>query len=124
VIEHQAVSAAQLLGCGGELTDDVFSAGGWVREGGVSERDPIGSDRLPLRTLEAVNVGLGGIPLALPGKGGSLLLPDTGALGLVEYQWWWAVVEVGVAMDTVVVFVANVWVFMVEKSVGSVAPWI
>ena len=36
VIEHQAVSAAQLLGCGGELTDDVLSAGSWVREGWVS----------------------------------------------------------------------------------------
>ena len=103
VVEHQAVSAAQLLGGGGELTDDVFSAGSWVREGGVSQRDPVGSNGLALRTLEAVNVGLGGVPLALPGKGGCLLLPDTGALGLVEYQWRWAVVEVGVAMDTVVV---------------------
>ena len=36
VIEDQAVSAAQLLGCGRELTDDVFSAGSWVREGWVS----------------------------------------------------------------------------------------
>ena len=103
VIEHQAVSATQLLGCGRELTDDVFSAGGWVREGRVSQRDAIWSNSLALRTLETINVGLGSVPLALPGKGRGLFLPDTGSLGFVEYQRRGAVVEVGIAMDAVVV---------------------
>ena len=87
MIEHQAVSAAQLLGCGRELTDDVFSAGSWVREGRVSQRDAIGSNSLAIRTLETIDVRLGSVPLALPGEGGGLLLPDTGTLGFVEYQW-------------------------------------
>ena len=103
MIEHQAVSAAQLLGCGRELADDVFSAGSWVREGWVSQRDPIGSNGLAIGTLETIDVWLGGVPLALPGEGGRLLLPDTGTLGLVEDQGWGAVVEVRIAMDTVVV---------------------
>ena len=103
VVEHQAVSAAQLLGSGRELTDDVFSAGSWVRERWVSKRDAIGTNCLSLRTLETINVWLGSIPLALPGKGGCLFLPDTGALGFVKYQRRGAVVQVRIAVDTVVV---------------------
>lgn len=122
VIKHQAVSAAQLLWSGGELAHDVFPAGGWVGEGRMSQRDPIGSNSLSLGTLETINVWLGGVPLALAGKGGGLLLSDTSSLGLVEYQGWGTVVEMRVAVHAVVVFAANVGVFMVEESVGSVAP--
>ena len=141
MIEHEAVSAAQLLGGGGELADDVLPAGGRVGEGGMGQGDAVRSDGLSFRALEAINVGLGGVPLALPGEGGGLLLPNAGALGLVEYQRRRTVVEVGVAVDTVVVpgdiglkdikdyeincsLVADVGVFMVEEAIGSVAPWI
>jgi len=124
MIKHQAVSAAQLLGSGRELADDVLPAGGRMGEGGVSQRDAIGTNGLTLGTFEAINVWLGSVPLTLPGEGGSLLLPDAGSLGLVEYQWRGAVVEMRVAVHTVVVFVTNVGVFMVEESVGSVAPLI
>ena len=41
--------------------------------------------------------------LALPGEGGCLLLPDAGALGLVEDEGGRAVVDVWVAVHTVVV---------------------
>lgn len=124
VIEDETVGAAQLLGSSRKLADDVLPAGGWVGEGGVSQGDAIRSNGLTLGTLKAINVGLGSVSLALPGEGGSLLLPDAGSLGLIEYQWWRAVVEVGVAVHAIVVFVTSVGIFVVEKSVGSVAPWV
>ena len=103
MIKDKTVSAAQLLGSGGELAHDVLPAGGRVGEGGMGQGDAVRSDGLPLGALEAVNVRLGGVPLTLPGEGGGLLLPHAGPLGLVEDEGWGAVVEVRVAVDTVVV---------------------
>ena len=103
MIKDKTVSAAQLLGSGGELAHDVLPAGGRVGEGGMGQGDAVRSDGLPLGALEAVNVRLGGVPLALSGEGGGLLLPHAGPLGLVEDEGWGAVVEVRVAVDTVVV---------------------
>merc|ERR1712061_592578 len=93
----------------------------WGGEGGVSQGDAVSSDGFTLRTLETVNVGLDHGGLALPGEGGGLLLPGAGALGLVEDEGWRAVVDVGVAVHAVVVFVAHFRVLVVEEAVSSVA---
>ena len=103
MIEHQTVSAAELLGGGGELAHDVLPAGGGMGERGMGQGDAVRSDGLPLGALEAVNVRLGGVPLTLSSEGGGLLLPHAGPLGLVEDEGRGAVVEVRVAVDTVVV---------------------
>ena len=103
VIEHQAVSAAELLGGGGELAHDVLPAGGGVREGGVGQGDAVRTDSLSLGTLEPLDVGFHCGGLALPGEGAGLLLPDAGALGLVEDEGRGAVIDVRVAVHTVVV---------------------
>ena len=58
VIKDKTVSAAQLLGSGGELAHDVLPAGGRVGEGGMGQGDAVRSDGFTLRTLETVNVGL------------------------------------------------------------------
>ena len=52
-----------------------------MREGGVGEWLAVGADRLAVRALETLDVGLGVGLLALPGEGGGLLLSHTGALG-------------------------------------------
>ena len=103
MIKHQAVSTAKLFRGGGELAHDVLPAGGGVGEGGVGQGDAIRSDCLALGALETLDVGFHCGGLALPGEGAGLLLPDAGALGLVKDQGRGAVIDVRVAMHTVVV---------------------
>ena len=103
MIKHQTVSAAKLLGCGGELAHDVLPAGGGVGEGGMGQGDAVRPDGLSLGALETLDVGLHRGGLALPGEGAGLLLPDAGPLGLVKDQGRGAVIDVRVAMHTVVV---------------------
>ena len=103
MIEHQTVSAAELLGGGGELAHDVLPAGGGVGERGMGQGDAVRSDSLSLRALETLDVCLHRGGLALPGEGAGLLLPDAGSLGLVKDEGRGAVVNVGVAMHAVVV---------------------
>jgi len=68
VVEHQAVRAAKLFGSGGELTHDVFSAGGWVGEGGMGQGNAVGTNCLTLGALETFNVFLDQSLLTLSGK--------------------------------------------------------
>ena len=103
MIEHQSVSAAKLLGGGAELAHDVLPAGGGVGERGMGQGDAVRPDGLTLGALETLDVGLHGGGLALPGEGAGLLLPDAGSLGLVKDQGRGAVIDVRVAMHTVVV---------------------
>ena len=103
MIKHETISAAQLLGGGGELADDVLPAGGGVGEAGVSQGDPVRSNGLSLRTLKTLDVSLGHGLLTLASKGRGLLLSDTCSLSLVKYQRWGTVVDVRVAVNTVVV---------------------
>ena len=141
MIKHEAISAAQLLGGGGELADDVLPAGGGVGEAGVSQGDPVRSNGLSLRTLKTLDVSLGHGLLTLASKGRGLLLSDTCSLSLVKYQRRRTVVDVRVAVNTVVVsantedhlendrevvniLIAHIGIFMVEESIGSVASWI
>merc|ERR1719284_95535 len=53
-------------------------------------------------------------------KDEALLLSDTSSLSFIKDQWWRTVVDVGVAVNTVVVFVAHIWIFMVEETISSV----
>jgi len=142
VIKHETISAAQLLGGGGELADDVLPAGGGVGEAGVSQGDPVRSNGLSLRTLKTLDVSLGHGLLTLASKGRGLLLSDTCSLSLVKYKRWRTVVDVRVAVNTVIVsantedhlendrevvdniLIAHIGIFMVEESIGSVASWI
>ena len=103
MIEHQTVSAAELLGGGGELAHDVLPAGGGMGERGMGQGDAVRSDSLSLRALETLDVCLHRGGLALPGEGAGLLLPDAGSLGLVKDEGRGAVVDVGVAVHAVVV---------------------
>ena len=103
VVEHQAVSAAELLGSGGELADDVLPAGGGVGEGGMGQRDSVRSNGFTVWTFEALDVGFRRVLLTLACEGGCLFFSDTGALGLVEHKGRGAVVRVGEAVDAVVV---------------------
>ena len=84
MVEHQAVSAAELLGGGGELAHDVLPAGGGVGEGGVGQGDAVRPNSLSLGALEPLDVGLHCGGLALPSEGAGLLLSDACALGLVK----------------------------------------
>ena len=72
-------------------------------ERGVSEGDAVRADGLSLGALEALDVGLDRGDLALPGKGGGLLLSHTSSLGLVKDEWRRTVIDVRVAVHTVVV---------------------
>ena len=69
MIKHQAISAAQLLGCGGELAHNVLPAGLGVREGGVGQSNAIGAQGLSFWTLKTINVGLGHLLFTFPSKG-------------------------------------------------------
>jgi len=121
VVEHQAVSAAELLRSCGELADDVLPAGGGVGEGGMGQRDSVRSNCFTVRTFEALDVRFRRVLLTFACEGGCLLFSDTGTLGLVEHKGRGAVVRVGEAVDAVVVLVANLRVLMVEESVGAIA---
>merc|ERR1719239_939919 len=66
VVKNEAVSAAQLNRVHPKLAVDVLPAGSGVGEGGVSKRLPIGTNRLPIRALKALNIWLRLGLLALP----------------------------------------------------------
>jgi len=86
----------------------------------VGEGNAVWSDGFTIRTLKSLNIWLGGVLLTFPCERRSLLFPDTGTLGLVEDKWRGAVIGVGEPVHTVIVLVANQWVFMVEKSICTV----
>merc|ERR550519_200927 len=58
VVENEAVSAAQLNGVHPKLAVDVLPAGSGVGEGWVSKWLAIGTNRLTVRELKALNVWL------------------------------------------------------------------
>jgi len=89
-------------------------------EGWMCQWLSIRPDGLPVRTLESLNARLGGGLLTLSCERGGLLLPHTGALGLVKYEWSGTVVRVRVTMDTVVIFSTDQRILVIEETVSSV----
>ena len=53
-----------------------------------------------------------------------MLLSDTSTLGLIEDQRRRAVVDMRISVDTVVILVAHIWVFVIEEAIGSVTAWV
>jgi len=87
----------------------------------MGKGDAVRSNSFTIRTFKSLNIWLGSILLTFPCKGRSLLLPDTSTLGLVKHEWWGTVIRVGKPVHAVIVLVANKRVFMVEKSICTVA---
>jgi len=53
-----------------------------------------------------------------------LLFSDTSTLGLIEDQRRRAVVDMRISVDTVVILVAHIWIFVIEEAIGSVTAWV
>jgi len=90
----------------------------------MSQGNAIRPNGFTIRALKSLNIWLGKILLTFPGERGSLLLSDASTLGLVKDKRRRAVIWMGEAMDTVIVLVANIRIFMVEKSVSTVTTLI
>lgn len=86
----------------------------------MRQGNAIRSNGFTIGALKTLNIWLGKILFTFPCERGSLLLSDTSTLGLVKDKRRRAVIWMRVAVDTVIVLVANKRIFMIEKSISTI----
>jgi len=93
-------------------------------EGWMGKWLAVGAESVSFGATETLNLFFNFTGFALLGKGRSLILSHTGSLSFIEHKRRRTFIWMRESVDTIVVFVANCWVLVVEKAICSVTLFI